>query len=96
MVIDPKAAYEAAAGLEPTDPAAALLAYRTLARGTGPWAANALYAAARLADQSDHALALELARQYQRRFPRGANVGDASQLINRLEGASHAPENSPP
>ncbi len=94
--VDPRAAYEAAAALEPSDAAAALAAYRTIARGAGPWAANALYAAARLADRDgDHALALTLARQYTNRFPRGANAGDASRLITRLsppdEGASHAP-----
>jgi hypothetical protein len=82
---DPRAAYEAAAALEPLDPAAALASYRTLARGRGPWSANALYAAARLAAATDPALALSLARQYQRRFPRGANVEDAAALAARLE-----------
>jgi len=72
-------------------PEAIRTAYRTLARGNGPWAANALYAAARLAVTSDPALALKLARQYQQRFPRGANAGDAAQLIDRALGASHAP-----
>lgn len=89
---DPKAAYEAAASLEPSDPAAALAAYRKLARGNGAWAANALYAAARLADQEGQsALALTLARQYAKRFPSGANAADAARLANRLEGASNAP-----
>jgi hypothetical protein len=86
--IDPKAAYEAAASLEPSDPAAALAAYRKLARGSGAWSANALYAAARLADQEgQHDLALSLARQYTKRFPTGANAADAARLANRLEGA---------
>ncbi|HUQ04934.1 MAG TPA: FecR domain-containing protein [Kofleriaceae bacterium] len=86
--VDPKAAYEAAASLEPSDPAAALAAYRKLARGSGPWAANALYAAARLADQEGQSdLARSLARQYAKRFPSGANAADAARLVTRLEGA---------
>ncbi|MCL4224797.1 MAG: FecR domain-containing protein [Myxococcales bacterium] len=89
---DSRAAYEAAAALERSDPAAALAAYRRLARGRGPWAANALYAAALLAEQrGDAALALTLARQYGQRFPRGANAADAARLVTRLEGAPHAP-----
>lgn len=82
---DPKADYEAAAALEAVDPAAALKAYRALARGRGPWSANALYAAARLAETTDPALALLLAQQYQRRFPGGANVEDAAAMAARLE-----------
>lgn len=90
--VEPKAAYEAAASLEPSDPAAALAAYRKLARTSGPWASNALYAAARLADQEGQsALALTLARQYAKRFPSGANAADAARLVHRLEGASNAP-----
>jgi transmembrane sensor len=90
-VVDPKAAYEAAASLEPSDPTAALAAYRKLARSSGPWAANALYAAARLADQEgDIDLALVLARQYAKRFPSGANAADAARLAKRLEGATDA------
>ena len=89
---DPRTAYEAAATLEPTDPTAALAAYRQLARGRGPWAANALYAAARLADQEgDAALALTLASQYGERFRDGANAGDAARLVTHLEGAADAP-----
>jgi hypothetical protein len=83
--VDPRAAYEAAAAMEPTDPAAALAAYRQLARGRGPWSANALYAAARLAETTDPSLALSLAKQYQRRFPRGANVEDAAAMTARLD-----------
>jgi hypothetical protein len=86
--IEPKAAYEAAASLEPSDPTAALAAYRKIARSSGPWAANALYAAARLADQEGQSdLALTLARQYAKRFPNGANAADAARLVTRLQGA---------
>lgn len=88
QVVDPKAAYEEAASLEPSDPSAALAAYRKIARGSGPWAANALYAAARLAEQEgQNDVALSLARQYGKRFPKGANAFDAARLATRLEGA---------
>lgn len=89
--VDPKQAYEAAAALEPVDTAAAIAAYRKLARRNGPWSANALYAAARLAESYDRNLALQLARQYGRRFPSGANAADAAELARRLTGASHDP-----
>jgi TolA-binding protein len=88
VVADPRAAFEAAAALESSDPAAALRAYRALARGTGPWSANALYAAARLAlDGGDRALARRLARAYLDRFPRGGNAADAAALLSRTQGA---------
>lgn len=82
---DPKAAFEAAAALESADPVAAIAAYRRLATGSGPWAANALYAAARLAlDRGDRATASTLARDYLTRFPRGANAPDARALLDLL------------
>ncbi|HVK76548.1 MAG TPA: FecR family protein [Kofleriaceae bacterium] len=85
---DPRAAFEAASALEASDPAGALRAYRALARGTGPWAANALYAAARLAlDREDAALAARLARSYLARFPGGANAADAAAILERTQGA---------
>jgi hypothetical protein len=90
-VLDLKQMYADAAALEPVDADAALAAYRAIARHDGPWAANALYAAARLAETRDPALALRLAQQYQRRFPRGNNAADAAALAGKLQGASHAP-----
>ncbi len=86
--VDPRAAFEAATALESRDPHAALRAYRALARGAGPWSANALYAAARLAfDRGDTALAARLARSYVTRFPHGANATDADALVQRTQGA---------
>ena len=62
-----------------------MTAYRTLAAGPGPWAANARYAAARLAlDRGDRATARELATSYLARFPRGGNAADARALLARL------------
>ncbi|HVV81766.1 MAG TPA: hypothetical protein VHE35_01760 [Kofleriaceae bacterium] len=79
------ARYDAIAALEPTDPGAALRAYKQLAAGDGPWAANALYAAARLAlGQGDRDDARAFAAAYLKRFPRGANARDAQALLDRL------------
>jgi ferric-dicitrate binding protein FerR (iron transport regulator) len=80
-----QAEYERAARLEAADPQAALAIYDRLARGSGPWAANALYAQARLEvelGRRDHAL--RLLRSYLVRHPRGANSEDARQLLDQL------------
>jgi hypothetical protein len=80
-----KEQYEAAARLERTESGAALTRYRTLARGTGPWAANALFAAGRLSfDRGDGDMARRLLTHYLRRFPDGANATDARALLDRL------------
>jgi hypothetical protein len=80
-----KEQFEAAARLERTEPGAALTRYRTLARGTGPWAANALFAAGRLSfDRGDPDMARRLLDRYLRRFPGGANAADARALLDRL------------
>jgi hypothetical protein len=80
-----KEQFEAAARLERTEPGAALTRYRTLARGTGPWAANALFAAGRLSfDRGDGDMAHRLLTRYLRRFPGGANAADARALLDRL------------
>jgi hypothetical protein len=80
-----KEQFEAAARLERTEPGAALTRYRTLARGTGPWAANALFAAGRLSfDRGDPDMARSLLDRYLRRFPGGANAADARALLDRL------------
>ncbi len=77
--------FAAAQAIERRDPGAALRAYRELAAGDGPWAANALFAAARLASTSgDRALAVRFARAYLDRFPAGANAADAQRLLDRL------------
>lgn len=79
-----KARYEQAAKLERSSPAAALDIYRQLAAGGGPWAANALYASAQLElDLGHRDRAHALLRTYLERFPRGANVEDARDLLKR-------------
>jgi len=80
-----KEQFELAAQLELQDPAAAFARYRTLAHGSGPWAANALYAAGRLAFDGGNAdLARRLLKSYLRRFPAGGNARDARGLLDRL------------
>jgi hypothetical protein len=80
-----KEQFEAAARLERTEAGAALTRYRTLSRGTGPWAANALFAAGRLSfDRGDGDMARRLLTRYLRRFPGGANAADARALLDRL------------
>ncbi len=83
---DGKAAFERAAALEATDPRAALRAYRSLASERGPWAANALYAAGRLAAElRDREAAVKLLGEYVRRYPSGGNAADARALLRSLE-----------
>lgn len=85
----PQARYEAAAALEPTDPARAQRLYAQLARGRDAWAANALYAAARLAEaRGDLDVAVRYARAYLQRFPGGSNAALARALVARVTGAS--------
>ncbi|MEZ4399914.1 MAG: FecR family protein [Kofleriaceae bacterium] len=85
--LDRKAAFAAAAAQEATAPDAAQTAYLSLAAGRDAWAANALYAAARLADdRGDRATAARLARRYLTRFPTGGNVVDARALLSRAAG----------
>lgn len=74
-----------AAQLEARDPDAASAVYRELAAGRGPWAANALYAQARLAAERGRTqLAVRLLRRYQLRHPRGANAADVDAQLQRL------------
>jgi hypothetical protein len=80
-----QARYESAARLEASDPRAALAIYDSLARGGGPWAANALFAQARLELELGHRdRARRLLRSYLSRHPRGANAEDARQLLDQL------------
>lgn len=83
--VDARALYEKAAALEATDPPAALAEYRAISRGKGPWAANALYAAGRLAAElGDEISAAAYLRAYLDRFPGGANAADAKALLDSL------------
>lgn len=81
-----RAEYDRLAALEPRSPEAAMAGYLTLARGTSHWAALALYAAARLAnDRHDQHRAETLLGIYLQRFPGGANAADARKLLDRLK-----------
>ena len=87
-----RALFESAARLESSRPAAALSQYGELARGTDPWAANALYAAGRLQmDRGMHEQARRTLGAYLERFPTGANAGDARDLLSRLKGKTRVP-----
>lgn len=77
--------YEHAARIEASRPAEAIAIYRELARGTGAWAANALFAEARLAlELGNRASAKKLLAEYLRRFPEGINAEDARTLKSTL------------
>ncbi len=80
--LDPKRAYEQAAGLEARDPSRALAIYRRLARGDSAWAATALFALARLElERGQERAARRHLERYLDRFPRGANAIDARRLL---------------
>jgi hypothetical protein len=79
--------FESAAALEVRDPLAAARIYRELASGSGPWAANALFAEARLsAERGPREAARALLSAYLDRFPGGPNAADARALLIRLKG----------
>lgn len=87
-VVTPRAQqrFERAARLEAKDPAAALSIYQQLARGKGPWAANALYAQARLElERGRPERAEPLLRRYLERHPQGMNAGDVRKLLDQIE-----------
>jgi hypothetical protein len=78
--------FERAARLEAKDPAAALALYRELAQGKGPWAANALYAEARLElERGRPQLAKPLLRRYLERYPQGLNSADVRKLLGQID-----------
>jgi hypothetical protein len=77
--------FDRAARLEARDPAGAARGYEELERRDGAWAANALFARARLeADRGHAAAARALLGRYLERFPRGSNAEDARALLRRL------------
>ena len=77
--------YEEAAKLEARDPDAAIASYQKLAAKQGPWSANALFAAGRLAaERKQSARARGLLEDYLRRYPAGANAEDARSLLAGL------------
>jgi hypothetical protein len=89
---DPKQRYEQAARLEASEPAAAIAIYRELARGKDTWAANALFAQARLElDRGRTRAAVRLLETYLRRFPGGNNAADARALLEATERPASRP-----
>jgi hypothetical protein len=77
--------YEAAAAKELDDPQQALRLYKQASKASGPWAANALYAQARLLlARGDQAKAKVILKRYRSRFPSGANAVDAEALLQEL------------
>jgi len=80
--VDPdQTKFNQATQLERRDPKAALAAYMELSQGNGKWAANALYAAGRLAMDLRDPRAKTFLQIYLRRFPRGKNADDARKLL---------------
>jgi hypothetical protein len=80
----PQETFEAAATLERTKPDQAAKAYRDLAAGNTEWAANALFALARLeVDRGNRAEGIRLLKNYLARYPRGMNTDDARELLRR-------------
>ncbi len=73
-------AYAAAQRLELTDPGAAAVAYRKLARGSDRWAAMALLGFAEIEARRDAAVALRAIAELERRFPASSNAEDAAWL----------------
>ncbi|MCZ7685581.1 MAG: FecR domain-containing protein [Sandaracinaceae bacterium] len=81
----PRSRFAAASALEASDPAAAARIYRELEGEGGAWAANALYARARLAvEQGRTSEARALLTTYLARHPDGPNAADARRLSEEL------------
>lgn len=77
--------YEQAAASERTAPRQALKEYEALAKQSGPWASNALYALGRLeVDQKDYKRATRHLESYLERYPQGSNAADARSLLERI------------
>jgi ferric-dicitrate binding protein FerR (iron transport regulator) len=77
--------FERAARLESSRPEAALRLYRALRKKPSPLAASALYAEARLQFELGRPRrAKPLLQHYLKRYPEGANAGDARELLERL------------
>lgn len=82
---DAQARFEAAETLEATDPDAAIATYGALAKGSGPWAENALFAQGRLlAERGRKSDAEKVLRDYLARYPAGRNAGDARALLAQM------------
>jgi hypothetical protein len=84
---DDAARFRRLEALEPRRADAAIRGYLELARGDGPWAAPALFAAARLAADRRQPRARTLLETYLQRFPAGANAAAARALLDALPSA---------
>jgi hypothetical protein len=74
--------YERAASLEASEPDKARALYSEIIEQGGPWAANALFAQARLElELGNRERASALLRTYLQRHPHGANAADARRLL---------------
>ena len=74
--------FELAASLETSQPGRALHIYADLSRSGGAWAANALFAQARLlVERGRHAEGRRLLQIYLDRYPQGPNATDARSLL---------------
>jgi hypothetical protein len=82
---DERTKYDRLTTLEKRDPKAAMVGYLELSQRSGKWAANALFAAGRLAADRNDPKAKTLLTVYLRRFPNGGNVADARELLTRLK-----------
>jgi len=72
--------------MEKQEPLRAIAIYARLAAGSGPWAANALFAQGRLEGDRGHLPeARRVLSAYLARFPRGRNAADAKILLARLK-----------
>ena len=82
---DARDLFEEAADKEQSAPSEAIRLYRRAARGSGPWAANALFAQARLlVAQGNPDKAKPVLQRYLKRFPSGANTADARALLKEI------------
>jgi ferric-dicitrate binding protein FerR (iron transport regulator) len=85
----PAERFARAARLEAENPAGAIALYRKLAASSSAWAANALYAEARLElERGRRERAVALLKRYRLRHPGGSNAADVASLLERL---GHAP-----
>lgn len=89
VVVDPdRATFDGLAHLELRDPAGAIAGYLQLSNRSPKWAAQALYAAGRLAAERRDPRARDLLASYLRRFPRGRNADDVREVLAHLKGAT--------
>jgi transmembrane sensor len=91
----PQAQFARAQRLERTAPDAAVAIYRDLASGRDVWAALALYSLAELESARGHrGEAMRLLRQYEKRFPKGANAEETAWLSVEVLRSSGEPDSA--